>query len=343
MLSHRARRILLAAVGDFIATGEPVASKTLTRLHDLELSPATVRAVFAELEGGGYLTKPHASAGRVPTDKGLRVFAEAMIAVAEGKTMDDVGSAAAAGIWAAADPGFDAALRHTTRVLAMLSGSAALLRPPPGESWVLRDLKFIALRPREVLAVVVATNGAVENRVLAVEETLSAAELERANNMIHARVQGMTLAQVRAALAQDLEAERTHRDRLERAALSLGQQALAALTTPSEVLVEGAAQLIARPEFASAETTRQLVIALEDQELLLDLLDRTMAARGMQVVFGGLDNTMGSDLSLVATSFGAGAVGVIGSTRMDYGQVAPLVRQAAAQLADVLGGRTPKN
>ena len=341
MLSHRARRILLAAVGDFIATGEPVASKTLTRLHDLELSPATVRAVFAELEGGGYLTKPHASAGRVPTDKGLRVFAEAMIAVAEGKSMDDVG--AAAGIWAASDPGFDAALRHTTRVLAMLSGSAALLRPPPGESWVLRDLKFIALRPREVLAVVVATNGAVENRVLAVEHALSAADLERANNMIHARVQGMTLAQVRAALAQELEAERTQRDRLEHAALSLGQQALAALTTPSEVLVEGAAQLIARPEFASAEATRQLVIALEDQELLLDLLDRTMAARGLQVVFGGLDNAMGSDLSLVATSFGAGAVGVIGSTRMDYGQVAPLVRQAAAQLADVLGGRTPKN
>jgi heat-inducible transcriptional repressor len=342
MLSHRARRILLAAVGDFIATGEPVASKALTRLHELEMSPATVRSVFAELEGGGYLTKPHASAGRVPTDKGLRVFAEAMIAVAEGQSLGD-DTAASAALWAAHDPGFDAALRHTTRVLAMLSGSAALLRPPPGESWVLRDLKFIALRPREVLAVVVATNGAVENRVLAVEETLSPADLERANNMIHAKVQGMTLAQVRATLAQELEAGRAGRDRLERAALALGQQALAALDSPSEVLVEGAAQLIARPEFASAETTRQLVIALEDQELLLDLLDRTMAARGLQVLFGGLDNTMGSDLSLVATSFGAGAIGVIGSTRMDYGQVAPLVRQAATQLADVLGGRTSKN
>ena len=342
MLSHRARRILLAAVGDFVATGEPVASKALARLHDLELSPATVRAVFAELESGGYLTKPHASAGRVPTEKGLRVFAEAMIAAAEGKSLGD-DPAAGAALWAASDPGFDAALRHTTRVLAMLSGSAALLRPPPGESWVLRDLRFIALRPREVLAVVVATNGAVENRVLAVEETLSAAELERANNMIHARVQGMTLAQVRSMLAQELEVGRAGRDRLERAALALGQQALASLGAPGEVLVEGAAQLIARPEFASAEATRQLVIALEDQELLLDLLDRTMAARGLQVVFGGLDNAMGSDLSLVATSFGAGAIGVIGSTRMDYGQVAPLVRQAAAQLADVLGGRTPKN
>nr|MBK7063794.1 hypothetical protein [Deltaproteobacteria bacterium] len=281
MLSHRARRILLAAVGDFIATGEPVASKILARQHDLELSPATVRSVFAELEGGGYLTKPHASAGRVPTEKGLRVFAEAMIAVAEGKSIED-DTAASAALWSASDPGFDAALRHTTRVLAMLSGSAALLRPPPGESWVLRDLKFIALRPKEVLAVVVATNGAVENRVLAVEETLSPADLERANNMIHAKVQGMTLAQVRAMLAQELEAGRAGRDRLERAAL-------------------------------------------------------------LQVVFGGLDNAMGSDLSLVATSFGAGAIGVIGSTRMDYGQVAPLVRQAATQLADVLGGRTTKN
>ena len=342
MLSHRARRILLAAVGDFIATGEPVASKILARQHDLELSPATVRSVFAELEGGGYLTKPHASAGRVPTEKGLRVFAEAMIAVAEGKSIED-DTAASAALWSASDPGFDAALRHTTRVLAMLSGSAALLRPPPGESWVLRDLKFIALRPKEVLAVVVATNGAVENRVLALEAPLSAAELERANNMIHARVQGMTLAQVRATLADELALERARGTRLEGVALSLGSQALAAITARSEVLVEGTAQLIARPEFASAESTRQLVLALEDQELLLDLLDRTMAARGMQVVFGGADNAMGSDLSLVATSFGAGAIGVIGSTRMDYGQVAPLVRQAATQLSDVLGGRTPKD
>jgi len=338
MLSHRARRILLAAVGDFISTGEPVASRTLSRLHDIELSSASVRAVFAELEAGGYLTKPHASAGRVPTDKGLRVFAEAMIAVAEGKSSGDDGAA-----WAASDPGFDAALRHTTRVLAMLSGSAALLRPPPGESWVLRDLRFISLREREVLAVVVATNGAVENRVLALEAPLSAAELERANNMIRARVQGMTLAQVRATLADELALERARGTRLEGVALSLGSQALAAITARSEVLVEGTAQLIARPEFASAESTRQLVLALEDQELLLDLLDRTMAARGMQVVFGGADNTMGSDLSLVATSFGGGAIGVIGSTRMDYGQVAPLVRQAATQLSDVLGGRTPKN
>lgn len=337
MLSHRARRILLAAVGDFISTGEPVASRTLSRLHDIELSSASVRAVFAELEAGGYLTKPHASAGRIPTEKGLRAFAEAMIAVAEGKAAGDDPA------WTASDPGFDAALRHTTRVLAMLSGSAALLRPPPGESWVLRDLRFIALREREVLAVVVATNGAVENRVLALETPLSAAELERANNMIHARVQGMTLAQVRAALAEELRLERARGSRLEGVALSLGSQALAAITARSEVLVEGTAQLIARPEFASAESTRQLVRALEDQELLLDLLDRTMAARGMQVVFGGADNAMGSELSLVATSFGGGAVGVIGSTRMDYGQVAPLVKQAATQLSDVLGGRAPKD
>ena len=144
---------------------------------------------------------------------------------------------------------------------------------------------------------------------------------------------------LRAALAAERDEARAQGDRVARAALSLGSEALASVGTASEVLVEGAAKLIARPEFASAESTRQLVTALEDQDLLVELLDRTVDARGLQVVFGGGDNAMGSELSLVATSFGDGAVGVLGSTRMDYGNVARIVREAAARLDDVLGGR----
>ncbi len=146
----------------------------------------------------------------------------------------------------------------------------------------------------------------------------------------------LALAEVRAALALELEAERAREDHVARRALELGRAALSKTVTDDEVLVEGAAQLIERPEFANLDRTRQLVRTLEDQALLLDLLDRALETPGIQVVIGSPENEMGSDLSLVAANFGSGAVGVIGSTRMDYPQVVPLVRHTALRLARAL-------
>lgn len=336
MLTHRARRILLAAVGDYIASGEPVASRSLAQREGVGLSPASVRAVLAELESEGYLRKPHASAGRVPTEKGFRAFAEAMVASAGQLTAADELERR----YSEAGPGLDALMRHTVKVLAEMTGSASVVRPPGAEAWVLRELRFIWLRPKEVLAVVVASNGAVQNRAMRLDDAPSPAELERVNNLLRERIQGRTLAEVRAALARELEAGRAQYDGFQRRALELGQEALARTEPGEAVLVEGAAQLIERPEFASLDRTRQLVRTLDDQQLLLDLLDRALAAPGLQVVIGSPENEMGSDLSLVAANFGSGAVGVIGSTRMDYSQVVPLVRHTALRLARVLNNKS---
>ncbi len=334
MLSHRARKILLVAVRDFVATGEPVASRGLSQRHDLDLSPASIRAVFAELEAEGYLSKPHASAGRVPTEKGYRAFAEATVAAVERATAPEAFEKR----YSEVEPGLDALMRHAVKVLAELTGSASVVRPPSAESWVLREIRFVWLHPREVLAVIVAASGAAQNRVMRLDDQTSPAELERVNNLLRERIEGRTLAEVRQILATELEAERAHNDRFARKALELGRDALARTSPENEVLVEGAAQLIERPEFASVDRTRQLVRTLEDQELLLDLLDRTLATPGIQVVIGSPENEMGSDLSLVAARFGSGAVGVIGSTRMDYPQVVPLVRHTAIRLARALRG-----
>lgn len=341
MLSHRARRILLAAVGDFIATGEPVASRSLAERHDFDLSPASIRAVLAELEAGGYLLKPHTSAGRVPTEQGIKVFADAMVSSASERAFsrdDELDRR-----YSSVDPGIDALLRHTGRVLADMTGSAALVRPPRGETWVLRELRFIWLRAGEVLAVIVSTNGAVQNRALRVEGAPSAVEIERMNNLLRARIEGRTLAEVRSTLARELEEARMQRDRLALRALEIGQQALAVVTPEEDLVVEGTAQLLDRPEFASADRTRQLVRTLDDQEKLLLLLDRTLQTPGIQVVIGTPDNEVGSALSLVTACFGSGVLGVLGSTRMDYSQVVPLVRQTALKLTRLLrerdGGR----
>jgi heat-inducible transcriptional repressor len=334
MLSHRARKILLIAVRDYVATGEPVASRGLTQRHELDLSPASIRAVFAELEAEGYLSKPHASAGRVPTEKGYRAFAEATLASVERAAAPE----ALEKRYSDVEPGLDALMRHAVKVLAELTGSASVVRPPRAESWVLREIRFIGLRPREVLAVIVAASGAAQNRVMRLDDPASPAELDRVNNILRERIEGRTLAEVRQLLATELEAERASHNHLARRAFELGRDALARTAPDHEVLVEGAAQLIERPEFATVDRTRQLVRTLEDQELLLDLLDRALAAPGIQVVIGSPENEMGSDLSLVAARFGSGAVGVIGSTRMDYPQVVPLVRHTALRLARALRG-----
>jgi heat-inducible transcriptional repressor len=331
MLSQRTRRILFATVAEFIATGEPVSSKVLVQRRVLDLSSASVRAVLAELEAAGLLVKPHTSAGRVPTERAFEYFAEAMVSassLASGADPSELDRR-----YAELDPGLDALLKRTAHVLAELSGSAAVVRPPRGEAWVLKDLRFIALRPGELLAVIVATNGAVENRVLRADESLGPAEVDRINNVLRPLIEGRTLAEVRARLAKDLETARAQSDRFTRRALQIGSEALASVDSEVEVLVEGAAQLLDRPEFASADRTRALVRTLDDQELLLRILDRTLSTPGITVLIGNEENEIGRDLSLVSANFGQGAVGVIGSTRMDYSQVVPLVRDVARRLA----------
>lgn len=342
MLSYRARKILLLAVGDYIATGEPVASRGLAERHGVDLSPASVRAVLAELEAAGFLRKPHTSAGRIPTEEGLRLFAEAMVNLSDRTTARDEELARRLSEVAL---GLDVVLRNASKVLAEMTGSAALLRPPRADAWVLRDLRFLLLRPRELLAVIVSSTGGVEHRVLRVEHTPSPAELDRVNNLLRARIEGRTLCEVRAALAQDLAAERARAAVAPRPpslavrALEIGEAALSAVSTGADdVLVEGAAQLIERPEFASVDRARALVRTLDDREMLLSLLDRAAESPGLRVVIGGDGTGAGfsAELSLVMARFDQGVVGVLGSSRMDYSQVVPLVRQTAARLSELL-------
>jgi heat-inducible transcriptional repressor len=335
MLTHRGRRILFALITEYLATGEPVASAALGRSAGFEVSPATIRAVFAELEGQGYLHKPHASAGRVPTEKGLRAFIEALISSVE---LSDELREQIKLRYSVVDPGLDSLLRVTGKVLAETTGSASVVVSVPAQAWVLTDLRFIAVRPNEVLAVIVAGNGGVQNRVLRTEEPIAPADLERANNLLQSLLGGRTITQVRQILAEELETERARFDQMTRLALTLGERALShAAQDEPDVRIEGQAQLIGRPEFSDIDRARQALRTLEDKERLARLLDRTLAAPGIQVLIGAEDAaTEAGDLSLVAAPFASGSLAVIGPTRMDYPSVVPIVRYTARLLTQLL-------
>ncbi|KYF51218.1 HrcA family transcriptional regulator [Sorangium cellulosum] len=342
-LSNRARKILFAAVTEFIATGDPVGSRTLARKYGLDLSAASIRNVLADLEEAGYLHQPHTSAGRIPTDRALRLFIDALV---ELRSLSPEQQAELTARFTeiytvASDP-----LRETGRYLSELSGAAAVVAAPRAEIRALAQLRFIPTKPGQLLAVLVFADGSVENRFISIDEGINEGELTRIHNLLADVIEGRTLGEIRDLFARRLADERLQIDALRRRAFELGSKATADVTRRSgEVVIEGQNRLIDLPEYADVDRLKRLMKALEEREELVDLLDRTLAAGAGEVtVFVGSEagDLGGGQLSLVAAPYMengrvAGTVGVLGPTRMDYAKVMPLVDATAAAMSEARG------
>ncbi|PIE05258.1 MAG: heat-inducible transcription repressor HrcA, partial [Sorangium cellulosum] len=283
-LSERSRRVLHAVVTEFIASGEPVGSRTLSRKYGLEVCPATIRNVMVDLEESGYLYQPHTSAGRLPTEQAFRIYVDSLM------TVDHLSGDEEAEIHALDDisPGM-ALLRESSRVLSRLAGTASVIVAPQTDRRRLRELHFVVPTSASgtLLAVLLFTDGSVESRVVDVQEVPSEADLERMHNLLAEDVQGKTLQQVRETLAVMLDQERVVLDRLTKRAYEIG--ILVASDETSEdrvVVVEGQSRLICQPDFGDVQLLREMMQTLEDREQLILLLDRTIIASSLQVLVG---------------------------------------------------------
>lgn len=340
-LSFRARRILYAVVAEYVATGEPVGSRRLAKRYGLNLSPASIRNVLADLEDAGFLSQPHTSAGRIPTERGFRTFVDALV------QMRDVTSEDRAAILhrlEAVRPGQGDVLREVGRLLSALTGVAAIVAEPRPEEERLSQLRFLPLRPGEMLAVMVTRSGVVQNRVVPVVGEVDPSEIERLHNYLQPLVENRTLMEVREALARDVASDRDEYTSLRRRVWGIVDAAVAGAGARGGVWIEGQHQLFGRPEFASGDKIRSFLTAFEDRETLLELLDRTLVAGGVQVLIGS-EARLGDvdDISLISASFrrdgsDTGSIGVIGPARMDYAKVVPLVSFTAKVVSDLLGG-----
>lgn len=325
--------MLYAAVSEFIRTGEPVGSRTLTKRYRFDLSPATIRNVLADLEDLGYLVQPHTSAGRVPTQAAFRLFIDALMKTQQ--LSPEAASKIATWIDEAA-PGQDM-LRSTGRLLSELTGVPAIVARVPGEDRTVLRIRFIPTRPHEVLSVVVFSDGSVENRFIRIEQTVSERDLGRLHDRLERAVEGHNLAEIREHFARARDDNREEIARLELAEQKLVDGVLAARSQVSEVVVEGQSRLLERPELTSGLELKDLLSTLEDHDRLVNILDRTMAANHVQVFLGGElgEASGGATLSLIAAPFrtkdgdAAGAVGILGPARMDYPVVVPLVGATA--------------
>lgn len=337
-LSKRGRAILYAVVTEFIATGEPVGSRTLVKKYGFSLSAATIRNVLADLEDAGFLSQPHTSAGRVPTEAAFRLFIDALMRV---RQLSHDEKSRIAEWFEDLAPGADI-VRETGRLLADLTGSAAVLVRPRIESRTVIKVRFIPTRPGEMLSVLVLSDGTVENRFINVEGPLSDRDLERVHSILEESVEGRTLSALREYFAKELEESRDELAQLRRLGLSLVSAAMERADRGMDVVIEGQARLLERSDFASTEHLRELIRALEDKERLIMLLDRTIATRNVQVFLGKETSEMvGLPVSVVAAPYTegdnvGGAVGVIGPTRMDYPSVVPIVGATADAMSAAL-------
>lgn len=340
-LAQRSRKILFAAVTEFIATGDAVGSRTLARKYGLDLSAASIRNVLADLEDAGYLRQPHTSAGRIPTDLALRSFIDTLMeirAVAP-EERARMGERFAQIYARSAEP-----LRESGRLLSEMSGSAAIIARR-AELSTLAQLRFIPTKPGQVLAVIVFSDGSVENRFISVAAPVSASEFERIHNLLADIIEGRTLSDIRDLFARRLSDDRSAIDALKRRAFELGQKATSATARATDVVIEGQARLMEMPEYADIDRLKNLMRVIEERQELVGLLDKTIAAGAVTVFVGSETGELGAgELSLVVAPYtengvAAGTVGVLGPTRMDYAKVMPLVDATAAAMSQALAKR----
>jgi heat-inducible transcriptional repressor len=336
-IGARAKKILHAVVSEYLATGEAVGSQTVTRRYGLDVSAATVRTVMGDLEEAGLLRHAHTSGGRLPTERGLRYYVDLLLRVRTLTTgeKDEIRERLAP-----AGGDVPEVMQRTSRLLRELSHLTVVVQAPRPETDVVQHIEFVQLREGQLLAVIAAASGQIQNKLVPVDFPLAGSDLERINNYLNSLVSGLTLDQARARLVEEVKSERAAHDELMARALQLASAAVPAEASP-EVLVDGQSNLLAGK--ADLERAKLLLRTLEEKDLVVRLLERTLSAPGICVFIGAEANLADlTDVSVVAAPYGQdgrplGTIGVIGPARMNYSRVIPLVDFTAEMIGEALG------
>lgn len=338
-LSDRAREIFRLVVESYLDAGQPVGSRTISRLPGLSLSPASIRNVMQDLEEAGLLAAPHTSAGRVPTETGLRLFVDGMLHM--GHPSEEEQRAIERQL--SGDGPLEEALTGATAVLSGLSACAGLVLVPRQEVRV-RQFSFVPLSEYQALAVLVGEDGSVENRIVDLPPGTRPSMLVEAANFLTATLGGLSLSEGQARLAAELDASR---NAIDAAARTLVESGVAAWTTdPLDrpvLIVRGQANLIDDAAAADLDRVRQLLEELEEKNEIARLLDRARAASSARIFIGSENKLFSlSGSSIIAAPYRGpggrvvGVVGVIGPTRLNYARVVPMVDFTAQTLTRLM-------
>jgi len=339
-LTERARAIFRLVVEGYLESGVPVGSKTLAIDGGINLSPASIRSVLSELESLGLLAAPHTSAGRMPTEIGLRLFVDGMMQVSEPTAHER-----AAIERRLAEPGpIEAALEATSAVLSDISGAAGMVMVPRREPR-LAQMNIVALDQGRGLAVLVGEDGSVENRVLVLPQRTSPSALQEASNYITARLAGKTLAEAARVMKVEIDSGRSA---LDAASRDLVERGLAIWSEDAArrpvLIVRGQAKLLDEAALHDIERVRSLIDDLEDKQSVSELLEMAREAEATRIFIGSENRLFAlSGSSVIAAPYRdregrvVGVLGVIGPTRLNYARVVPMVDFTARSLGKRIG------
>jgi heat-inducible transcriptional repressor len=332
-LDNRAQTLLKALVERYIADGQPVGSRALAKISGLDLSPATIRNIMADLEELGLVASPHTSAGRIPTARGYRLFVDSLLTV---QSIDE----SAVDLRLYSGTSSHKIIASAAQVLSQLSQFAGVVLAPRRDS-TFQQIEFLRLSEKRILLVIVAPNGDVQNRLLLTETDYTPPELVQAANYINQHYAGLPLDGVRVKLTDELRQLRDDISRLMQAAVEAGSDAMR--EDDEEVVISGERNLLSVTELASnMGSLRKMFDLFEQKTSLAALLDNSSKASGVQIFIGGESKLLPlEDMSVVTAPYEAngrivGTLGVIGPTRMAYERVIPIVDITARLLSNAL-------
>ena len=336
MLDDRSRSLLKSLVEHYIADGQPVGSRALSKFSGLDLSPATIRNVMADLEEAGFVASPHTSAGRVPTSRGYRLFVDSLLTVQplEARQMGEMEEALQG------RPA-NQIIASASQLLSGLTHFAGVVIAPRRAPSRIRQVEFLTLSEKRILLIIVTTDGDVQNRVLTTEKSYSSTELVSAANYLNQNFAGMDFEQIRQRLSLEIMQLREDIKPLMTQALEAGDAALSENSAP--YVISGERNLLDVEELSSnIKRLRDLFDLFEQRSSLIRLLDVSNRAAGVKIYIGGESGIATLDeCSVVAAPYVVdgqvlGSVGVIGPTRMAYERVIPIVDITAKLLSSAL-------
>jgi heat-inducible transcriptional repressor len=338
--SDRAQHLLRALIQRYIRDGQPVGSRTLSKDSGLDLSPATIRNVMSDLEDMGMVSAPHTSAGRVPTPKGYRLFVDTLVRYRQPKDgdIDELRSQIQRKV---DDEG--ALVSSVSNLLSDFTNLAGVVTVPHAQHAALRQIEFLPLSENRILAILVINDREVQNRILHTDKDYTASELQQAANFINEHYAGKELSQVRKRIVEDLDQTRDSMNQAMHDIIAVAQSAMKeAPQSRGEFVLAGETKLMGFAELSDVDTLRRLFDAFSRKRLILDLLDRSIHANGVQIFIGAESGyEMLDDCSIVTAPYHldddtVGVLGVIGPTRMAYDRVVPIVDITARLLRAAL-------
>lgn len=338
LLSSRNRAVLNAIVQDYIETAEPVGSRAISRKSGIHLSPATIRNIMADLEEIGLITQPHISAGRVPTETGLRFYVNSILEI---RPLAESEKRRINNYLRDSSPEVDELLKTTSKMLAVITEQAAVVSRPKSSAAVFKHIEFIKLRDQLILTVLVTQSGLVQNKVIEIDEDLSQPELDRLTQYLNELLCDLTLDQLKQKVLEEMKKDKEDFDALVAKALTISQKALSG-NSEGEVYIEGQTNLMRYPEFSHIEKLRKLFRAFEEKSIILRLLEKSIQSSGIQIFIGSenqINEMEGCSVITAPYTQGdhpIGTLGVIGPTRMDYNRVIPVVDYTAKVVSRIL-------